>query len=72
MTLGTIIAFAGVAILIESIPALLFVGILSILLVCYLKLIEEKEFQIRFGEEYSKYKNKTSFIIPIPIRTKGL
>jgi protein-S-isoprenylcysteine O-methyltransferase Ste14 len=52
MTLGTIIAYAGIAILIGSFSALVAVAILAATLVGYLKIIEEKELQLRFGSEY--------------------
>jgi protein-S-isoprenylcysteine O-methyltransferase Ste14 len=68
MTLGTIIAYGGIAILIGSFTALLAVVIFAAILVCYLKIIEEKELQIRFGNEYIDYKKETPFIIPIKFR----
>jgi protein-S-isoprenylcysteine O-methyltransferase Ste14 len=67
MTLGTIIAYGGIAILIGSFTALLAVAIFAAILICYLKIIEEKELQMRFGSEYIEYKKKTPFIIPIKI-----
>ena len=67
MTLGTIMAYAGIAILIGSFTALLAVAILAAILIGYLKLIEEKELQMRFGSDYIEYKKKTPFIIPIKI-----
>jgi len=30
----------------------------------YIKLVEEKELEARFGEEYREYKRKTPFLIP--------
>jgi protein-S-isoprenylcysteine O-methyltransferase Ste14 len=68
MTLGTIIAYGGIAILIGSFTALLAVAIFAAILIGYLKIIEEKELQMRFGSEYIEYKRKTPFIIPIKIR----
>ena len=65
MTLGTIIAYAGVAILVGSVSACTAVFLLAAILVTYLKLVEEKELQLRFGSEYLEYKKKTPFIIPI-------
>jgi protein-S-isoprenylcysteine O-methyltransferase Ste14 len=41
------------------------VGILA-----YIKLIEEKELQERFGSEYLEYKRRTPFLIP-SLRKKG-
>jgi protein-S-isoprenylcysteine O-methyltransferase Ste14 len=67
MTLGTIIVYAGIAILIGSFSALVVVAIFAAILVGYLKIIEEKELQLRFGSEYIEYKNKTPFIIPIKL-----
>ena len=71
MTLGTIIAYAGVSILIGSFTALIATSILAAVLISYLKLIEEKELQMRFGSEYVEYKEKTPFIIPIRIGRTG-
>jgi len=67
MTLGTIIAYSGVAILVGSYTALLVVVIFSLMLLVYLKLIEEKELEMRFGQEYLEYKKNTPFILPISI-----
>lgn len=67
MTLGTILAYAGIAVLIGSVTALLAVVIFAALLIVYLKMIEEKELELRFGAEYVEYKKKTPFIIPIKI-----
>ncbi len=72
MTLGTIIAYGGIAILIGSFTALLAVAIFAAILIGYLKIIEEKELQIRFGNEYIEYKRETPFIIPIKIRRTDL
>jgi protein-S-isoprenylcysteine O-methyltransferase Ste14 len=68
MTLGTIIAYGGIAILIGSFSALLAVAVLAAILIGYLKTIEEKELQMRFGSEYIEYKRRTPFIIPFRIR----
>jgi protein-S-isoprenylcysteine O-methyltransferase Ste14 len=70
MTLGTIIAYSGVAILVGSFTALLAVVIFALMLLVYLKLIEEKELEMRFGQEYLEYKNNTPFILPIRIVKK--
>ncbi len=67
MTLGTIVAYVGIAVLIGSFSALLAVAIFAAMLIGYLKLIEEKELEIRFGSEYAEYKKKTPFIIPIKL-----
>jgi protein-S-isoprenylcysteine O-methyltransferase Ste14 len=67
MTLGTIIAYSGVAVLAGSYTALSAVFLFASMLLAYLKLIEEKELEMRFGQEYLEYKKKTPFILPIRI-----
>jgi protein-S-isoprenylcysteine O-methyltransferase Ste14 len=65
MTLGTVTAYAGIAIAVGSFTALIVIAIFAAILISYLKIIEEKELQMRFGDEYIEYKKKTPFIIPI-------
>jgi protein-S-isoprenylcysteine O-methyltransferase Ste14 len=64
MTLGTAIFYLGIAIWTGSFPAvglgLVYPAGISI----YIKLIEEKELEDRFGSEYVEYKMKTPFLIP--------
>jgi protein-S-isoprenylcysteine O-methyltransferase Ste14 len=67
MTLGTIIVYSGVVILIGSYTALFVIVIFSLMLIVYLKLLEEKELEMRFGQEYLEYKKNTPFILPISI-----
>jgi protein-S-isoprenylcysteine O-methyltransferase Ste14 len=69
MTLGTIMAYFGIVIMVGSYTAFLFVAIFMLVLLAYLKLVEEKELELRFGQEYIDYKNDTPFIIPIRIVT---
>lgn len=64
MTLGTLAAYAGVAVWVGSFSALLAVVVLAALLITYLKLIEEKELELRFGQEYLAYKKNTPFMFP--------
>ncbi len=71
MTLGTIVAYAGIAIWMGSFSALAVVAIFAALLIGYLKIIEEKELQLRFGSEYIEYKKRTPFILPIKIGRTG-
>jgi len=67
MTLGTIMAFSGIVVMIGSYTSLLFVILFTMILIVYIKLVEEKELELRFGKEYVDYKNDTPFIIPIRI-----
>ena len=70
MTLGTVLAYGGIAVGIGSYSALLSVAVIAAILIGYLKLIEEKELQLRFGEEYLAYTKNTPFMIPISIKKK--
>ncbi len=64
MTLGTIVAYLGLCVCIGSISATIFILILATVLLLYIKLLEEKELEARFGEAYLDYKRKTPFILP--------
>ena len=64
MTLGTILAYLGLAFWAGSIFSLALVLIIAALLILYLKLLEERELEIRFGQEYLEYKQSTPFLIP--------
>jgi protein-S-isoprenylcysteine O-methyltransferase Ste14 len=64
MALGAIGMYLGVAILFQSIGAVILVLLCASGLLFYIKLIEEKEMQSRFGQEYLDYKQQTSFLIP--------
>jgi len=64
MTLGTILAYLGFSILIGSVTSILIVLLFGAGLITYLKAIEEKELEARFGEEYLAYKASTPFILP--------
>ena len=69
MTLGTIMLYSGIVVMIGSYTSLLFVVLFTMILIAYIKLVEEKELELRFGKEYADYKNDTPFIIPIRIAT---
>jgi protein-S-isoprenylcysteine O-methyltransferase Ste14 len=64
MTLGTTVFYLGVAIWLGSISAIGLGLIYPIGILIYIKLIEEKELQERFGSEYLEYKKSTPFLIP--------
>jgi protein-S-isoprenylcysteine O-methyltransferase Ste14 len=64
MALGTILAGLGVCIFIGSISAVVLVLALSVLLMAYIKSLEEKEMELRFGDAYRVYRKQTPFIIP--------
>lgn len=64
MTLGLIIYCLGIVIWQGSFSTLFLVVLFSVLSVVYAKLVEEKELEARFGEEYRTYKKNTPFIFP--------
>jgi protein-S-isoprenylcysteine O-methyltransferase Ste14 len=64
MTLGTALFYLGVAVGLGSLSALALALIYPVGILIYVKLIEEKELEARFGSEYVEYKRNTSFLIP--------
>jgi protein-S-isoprenylcysteine O-methyltransferase Ste14 len=64
MTLGTILAYGGIAVWVGSLASLAMVLLLALILLSYLKLVEEKELEARFGPDYVEYKRTTPFILP--------
>jgi protein-S-isoprenylcysteine O-methyltransferase Ste14 len=64
MALGAILDYSGFSLLKGSISAIGLTVAFFFLVVLYIKLIEEKELELRFGEEYKNYKKNTPFIIP--------
>jgi protein-S-isoprenylcysteine O-methyltransferase Ste14 len=64
MTLGAIGMYLGAAILFRSIGSVILVLLFAGLLLFYIKRVEEKEMEIRFGQDYLAYKQQTPFLIP--------
>ncbi len=64
MTLGTFIGFLGVSVWVASFSAIVMVVILTALLLLYVRLVEEKELEARFGSEYQEYRQHTPFLLP--------
>jgi protein-S-isoprenylcysteine O-methyltransferase Ste14 len=64
MTLGTDLFYLGVAIWLGSLSAIGLGLVYPVGILIYIKLIEEKELEERFGSEYLDYKRRTSFLIP--------
>jgi len=63
---GVVNLFFGISVLLDSISSLVMVLIFSVIILLYTKIVEEKELEKRFGDEYLSYKNRTSYFIPIP------
>jgi protein-S-isoprenylcysteine O-methyltransferase Ste14 len=49
---------------IGSISSFVVVALFSTIVLTYVKLIEEKELEKRFGDDYTAYKRTTPFLIP--------
>lgn len=64
MSFGTILLYVGVSICIGSFSAVGLTVLFSGLLLLYIKVIEEKELEARFGSAYTEYKQNTPFLIP--------
>jgi protein-S-isoprenylcysteine O-methyltransferase Ste14 len=64
MSFGTVLLYLGISILLGSTSAMGMVFVFFISLIAYIKKIEERELESRFGEEYLAYKKETPFIIP--------
>ncbi len=64
MALGVIVLYLGIAIWLGSLSALGLVVLPAICLLVYIRLIEEKEMELRFGADYLEYRCQTPFLIP--------
>jgi len=71
MVFGTLLAYLGIAIAVGSISSILGVLIFGGLLLTYVKKVEERELEARFGQEYVEYKARTPFLIPGNFRRKN-
>jgi protein-S-isoprenylcysteine O-methyltransferase Ste14 len=64
LAFGLITFYFGISIFIGSVSSLIMVVVFSTIILSYIKFIEEKELERRFGDAYVKYKQTTPFIIP--------
>ena len=70
MAFGTLLLYIGLSLIFNSISAIfILVALVLVPLLLFIKIVEEKELEIRFGHEYTEYKEKTPFLIP-RLRTK--
>jgi protein-S-isoprenylcysteine O-methyltransferase Ste14 len=56
--------YFGISMVIGSISSFVVVALFSTIVLTYVKLIEEKELEKRFGDDYTAYKRTTPFLIP--------
>ena len=64
MALGTILLYLGIGILVGSPLAVGLVVLFTAVLSIYIKTVEEKELEARFGSAYTAYKQTTPFLAP--------
>ncbi|KAA3661825.1 MAG: hypothetical protein DWQ04_15240 [Chloroflexi bacterium] len=61
---GLLNFYFGISIVIGSISSVVVVAVFSVIVLSYVKLIEEKELEKRFGDDYTAYKQTTPFLFP--------
>lgn len=66
MGFGAICMYFGMATIVGSPTSMMIVLVFLILLILWIKKVEEKELEIRFGQDYMEYKKSTAFMIPQP------
>jgi protein-S-isoprenylcysteine O-methyltransferase Ste14 len=71
MTLGTILGYGGVGVWLGSISAVGIVAVVGALLLVYVRFVEEKELEARFGPAYLEYKRTAPFLLPRMRRRPG-
>jgi protein-S-isoprenylcysteine O-methyltransferase Ste14 len=64
MALGTLLLYLGVGIALGSLGAVGLALLLAVLLLAYIRWVEEREMEARFGAEYERYRERTPFLIP--------
>jgi protein-S-isoprenylcysteine O-methyltransferase Ste14 len=72
MTLGTILGYGGIAVWLGSVSAVGIVAAVGALLLVYVRTVEEKELEARFGPAYQEYKRTTPFLLPRIGNTPGM
>lgn len=64
MVLGTVVGYLGLGLWLGSLSAIALVLLFAALLLLYVKVLEEKQLELRFGSEYVAYKRSTPFLLP--------
>lgn len=61
---GALYFYTSLSFFFNSPFTLILALIIAVLAIAYLKIIEEKELELRFGRAYLAYKKSTPFLIP--------
>jgi len=64
MAFGTFLAYYGISMLFRTVSGIFITSLLLLIVIAYIKLVEERELAERFGAEYLEYKERTPFFIP--------
>jgi len=65
MAFGTLLFYVGLSIIFNSISTLfILIPLVLVPVLVFIKIVEEKELEVRFGREYVEYKQRTPFLIP--------
>jgi protein-S-isoprenylcysteine O-methyltransferase Ste14 len=64
LAFGLLNFYFGISILIGSISSVVAVAIFSAIILAYIKFVEEKELEQRYGDDYTAYKQTTPFLFP--------
>jgi len=70
MVFGVLLYYLGLVLAVGSLMGLGVVFIFGVLASMYVKFVEEKELELRFGDEYVEYEKNTPFVIPRPRRLR--
>jgi len=66
MLFGTCLAYFSLSLFLNSLFFLLLVFLFTVSMIIFVKITEEKRLLADFGEEYERYRKKTSLFIPLP------
>ncbi|RLI83705.1 hypothetical protein DRP07_03015 [Archaeoglobales archaeon] len=71
MIFGIMLFYLGIGVWMGSFSFIGLVILFVVSLLVYVKLVEEKELEERFGQEYVEYKKRTPFLLPVPSKKHG-
>lgn len=71
MVFGAYLVYIAIALFMGSFGGLLILAVFVILVVIYLRMVEEPRLIADFGEEYEEYRREVSMIVPLPRKRSG-